>query len=98
MCHIKAKITTYTEQGYTLKFSLPSSYTLSVAFKTACQRLLCGFNIQTVTATELCSTLPGYRKEAGKVSFIQKGTPSWVGEGSTIDKEVLPLQTAPRSN
>ena len=98
MCPVKAKITTYTEQGYTLKFSLPSSYTLSVAFKIACQRLFSRFNIRTVTAAEFCSTLPGFRHEDEKICFIQQGTLSWVGEGSTIDKKVLPLQTAPRSN
>ena len=94
MSHVKAKITTYSmkyEQGYILKFSLPSSLRISVCYKTQCQQMFCGFNTRNITAAQFCSTLPDFREEDGKVSFIQPGTLSWVGEGSTIDKEVEPL-------
>ena len=40
MCHVRAKITTYSmkyEQGYTLKFNLPSTVNLTVTYKTRCQ-------------------------------------------------------------
>ena len=88
MSHVKAKITTYSmkyEQGYVVKFSLPSSLRISVAYKTQCQQMLCGFNNRYITAAELCASLP---------SFLQPGTLSWIGEGSTIDKQVEPLNTA----
>ena len=94
-CRVEAKITTYSmkyEQGYTLKFSLPTSHIFSIAYKTMCQQMFCGFNIRSVTAAEFCATLPDFCQEDGKVSFTQQGTLSWVGEGSVIDKEVHPLE------
>ena len=94
---VKAKITTYSmkyQREYTLKLSLPKNRLVKVVYKTWFQRMVCGFSTRFITVSELCQTLPDLCEEDGRVSFIQPGTLSWVGEGSTIDKEVLPVSQA----
>ena len=98
MSQVKVKVTTYLkkyEQGYTLKFSLPSYLMIPVVYKTKCQQMFgCCCSRHTsryISAAQLCQTLPGYQEEGGYVSFIQPGTLSWVGEGSTVHKEVQSL-------
>ena len=91
MSKVKAKITTYLEkyeQGYTLRFSLPSSLMLPVTYKTQCQQKFCGTTARTISIVQLCRMLPGYQNDNGRVSFIQSGILSWIGEGSAVHKEV----------
>ena len=102
MSHVRAKITTYlmkTNQGYTLKFSLPSNLYLFVIYKTRCQRL-CRYLLccccrkpkrDLISAAEFCASMPNFREEGGMVSFTQEGTLSWVTKRYTIDKQVQPL-------
>ena len=98
MSQVKVKIVTYLkkyEQNYSLKFSLPANLLIPVCYMTKCQKMFgcccCASTKRYISPAELCQTLPEYREEGGYVSFIQPGTLSWVGEGSTVHKEVRSL-------
>ena len=95
MTQLKAKIITYSmnyEQGYTLKVSLPSTSRIRMWYKTKCQQICCGKRCGYISAGELLQSLPSYSEEDDKVSFLQSGTLSWNGEGSSINKVVEPLK------
>ena len=98
MSQVKVKVTTYLkkyEQGYTLKFSLPSYLMIPVVYQTKCQQMFgcccCRYTRRYISPAQLCQNLPNYQEEGGYVSFVQPGTLSWVGEGSTVHKEVRSL-------
>jgi len=91
--HVKAKITTYAmkyERSYVLRFTILSSVRIPVTYKTRCQQNFFGSEVRQITAAQLCATLPDFQEADGQVSFTQQGTLSWVGQGSTIIKEVTP--------
>jgi len=91
MSKIIAKITTFSmkyEQGFVIKFSIPASVRVPVLYKTRCQQNFFGSTSRMITAAQLCSTLPDFLEADGQVSFTQQGTLSWVGQGSTIEKQV----------
>ena len=91
---LKATITTYAmkyEQGYTIKLTIPKDVTLDLVYKNRCNQLLCGALWSKITAAELLSELPGYSEEDDKISFLQEGTLSWIGEGTKVEKTVEPL-------
>ena len=104
MSRVKAKIASHSvtfRQGYVVKFMIPSATSIPVSFRTEFQqsfRKWCCccpcrcFEIGSVSAAQLCCTLPDYRDENGMVSFIQHGVLWWLGEGSTVDKEVESLE------
>ena len=103
MSRVKAKIASHSvtfQQGYVVKFMIPSSMSIPVSFRTSFQQSLQNccccplrcFEIGSVSAAQLCCTLPDYRDENGMVSFIQHGVLWWLGEGSTVDKEVESLE------
>lgn len=95
MSRVIAKITTYSmkyERGYTLRLSIPSTVRFPVVYKTRCQQSFCGAKSGHITAARLLQSLPDYREKEAKVSFIQTGTLSWMGEGSSIDKTVEPVE------
>ena len=95
MTRVKAKITSYSmkyEQGYSVKFSISSSFSLPVIYKTQCNQQLCGSKSGRISAAELLKSQPDFRDEDGKVSFTGQGTLSWIGEGSSIDKIVEPIE------
>ena len=92
--HVKARITSYSvnyQQGFTILFSIPASVMIPVSYRTRCLCFSC-LNMGYVSVAEVFSTLPNYRNESGTVSFIQRGTLSWIGEGSGIEKIVETLQ------
>jgi len=60
-------------------------------YKTRCNQWFCGANWGRIAAADLLSELPGYSEEDDKVSFLQEGTLSWIGEGSKVEKIVEPL-------
>ena len=78
---------------------IPSSVSIPVHYKTSFQQAFgdcCGcpsisYETGSITAAELFRSLPDYHEENGVVSFIQHGILSWMGEGSTVEKEVEPL-------
>ena len=91
---VKATITTYAmkyEQGYTIKLGLPKDVTLNLMYKNRCNQWFCGASWGRISASELLNELPGYSEEDDKVSFLQEGTLSWIGEGSKVEKIVEPL-------
>ena len=92
---VKATITTYAmkyEQGYTIKLSLPKEVTLNLMYNNRCsQWFFCGASWGRISAAELLGELPGYSEEDDKVSFLQEGTLSWIGEGSKVEKIVESL-------
>lgn len=92
--HVRVKITSYAikyEVDYTLKFSVCRDATIPLLYRTNCQHAcfqICrssGF----VLVRDMISTLEDYNDEeaSGMASFTQTGTLSWIGEGSTVDKE-----------
>ena len=91
LSYMKATVVSYVikyEQGYTLRFSLPAYYRLPVMYKTCYNRICCSNNTGFITATQLLQTLPDFREEYGTASFVQHGILSWMGEGSSVNKEV----------
>ena len=104
MSRVRAKIVSHSvtyQQGYVVKFEIPSSVTVPVSYRTRFQQRLRGysfcfpvrcFNAGWVSAAQLCCNLPDYREENGVVSFVQHGVLWWIGEGSSVDKKVEPLE------
>ena len=87
---VKARITSYSvnyEQGYAILFSIPASVVIPVSYRKKCLCFGCR-KMGYIGVTQLCSTLPDYRCSNGLVSFMQRGTLSWIGEGSSINKDV----------
>lgn len=89
----KVKVITSTvkyQQGYTLKFSISSYYTIPVRYKDlgccGLRACLCGSSLCHVSAREILKTLPEFKEEGGKVSFTQEGLLEWVGEGCSVQK------------
>lgn len=90
---VKARITSYSvnyEQGYTILFSIPASVVIPVTYKTGCLGFVCS-KAGYISVAQLCSTLPDYHFNNGLVSFVQCGALSWIGEASSIDKDVETL-------
>ena len=99
---VRAKVVPHLvtyNQGYVIKFMIPSSVSIPVHYKTRFQVTFgdycccppCNYETGSITAAELFRSLPDYHEENGVVSFIQHGILSWMGEGSTVEKEVEPL-------
>ena len=97
---VKARITSHSvnyEQKYAILFKIPSSVQIPVTFRTRCQQMMCCMlfcrcsTMGFISAAQLCCTLPDYQNRNGYVSFLQHGILSWIGEGSTVNKEVESL-------
>lgn len=88
---VNVKITTYAikyEQSYTLRFSIPASYSLQVKYKTKFNQICCCSNTGYITAAQLFQTLPSFHEQNGMARFYQHGILSWMGEGSNIEKKI----------
>jgi len=60
-------------------------------YKNSCHQWFCRASRGRITAVELLSEFLEYSEEDEKVSFLQEGTLSWIGEGSKVEKIVEPL-------
>ena len=88
---VKVVVTTSAikyEQNYTLRFSIPSNFALSVKYKSYCNRLCCGTTDGCVTAAQIFHTLPTYHEQNGMSIFYQQGTLCWMGEAKNIEKNL----------
>ena len=96
---VTTKITTYStryDQDYTLKFSVPRDLYVPLVYRNSFQQ--CFFCVGTksnwfktskrVFVRDIIHRLPGYNGHDvnNTVSFTQRGTLSWVGGGSCVNK------------
>ena len=98
MSRVKATITSHSvnyEQRYAILFTIPSSVKIPLSYKTSFQQMICCccgcYSTGFISTGQLCCTLPEFKDENGFVSFVQRGILSWIGEASTIVKDVETL-------
>ncbi len=99
LSRVKATITSYSvnyEQGHAILFSIPSTVCVPVYYRTSFQQALKKFGsfcqkTGSISVAQLCSTLPDFRNANGLTSFVQRGILSWIGEGSSIEKDIETL-------
>ena len=97
MRQVRARSISYAikyNQDYALEISTEAAVKIPVKYITRCQQLCCficmPFNCPSttglVTAAQLLEALPEFKNQDGIASFVQKGTLSFMGNSTGIDK------------
>lgn len=99
---VKAVSTTYEvkyKQDYELEVSTDADAKIPVKYFTRCVLCLCCCMPCTcpkstgyITAAELLQSLPDFQNRNGRASFVEKGTLSYMGALTKLDKEPYPIE------